>query len=355
MTDAQVARSRVDVDRLRAEIDLVEVVGRYVPLKKNGREWHGRCPFHEERSPSFTVNPIKGFVHCFGCGAHHDVIGFLMRQCNVSFREACEQLGHREYGPAAEIRKAAAPRQRELNWVPLLPVPDDAPALIGEDGWTLGVWNQNKTKFSRMKPARADAYRDAAGRLLGYVLRLEFSDGGKITPTVTWCVGPDGTEQWCMRRFPAMRPLYGLDDIAAKPDAPVLIVEGEKCRAAGAGALPMYAVASWPGGGKGIGYVDWRPLKGREVVLWPDADQPGRDAMLGWIDHSGQLHRGVAQHAHREGAKSLRMVDPDGMPKGWDIADALGPDEWSARQLATWASHRIVELDVATELRRSAR
>jgi hypothetical protein len=362
MTQAQMERSRVDVDALRATVDLAEVVGRYVQLKRNGRELHGLCPFHDERSPSFTVNPAKGFVHCFGCGAHHDVVGFVMRIANVDFRQACEQLGHRDFGPAAAIKKSAAPRQREVNWVPLLPVPEDAPALIGDDGWTLGIWNQNKTRhgkhvpgFSRMKPARADAYRDAAGRLLGYVLRIEFEDGKKITPTVTWCVGPDGTEQWCMRRFPTMRPLYGLDDIAAKPDAPVLIVEGEKCRAAGAGALPMYAVASWPGGGKGIGYVDWRSLKDRDVVLWPDADQAGRDAMLGWIDHSGLLHRGVAQHAHAAGAKSIRMVDPDGMPKGWDIADALGPDEWTPRQLAIWASHRVAEINVAIEPNRVAR
>lgn len=355
---AGVERSRIDVDRLRAEIDLVEVVGRYVTLKKNGREWHGLCPFHDERSPSFTVNPAKGFVHCFGCGAHHDVIGFVMRRCDLEFREACEQLGHREFTPAvAEIRKAPAPRQRDVTWVPLLPVPEDAPALLDASGWTLGIWNQNKSKFSRMKPTRADAYRDAHGRLLGYVLRIEFDDGKKITPTVTWCVGPDGTEQWCMRRFPEMRPMYGLDDLAAKPDAPVLIPEGEKCRAAGAGAFGQYAVASWPGGSKGIGYVDWRALRGRDVVLWPDADPAGYEAMLGWIDHAGLLHRGVAQHAHAVGARSIRMVDPDGMPKGWDIADALDPDgdAWTPRQLAAWAAQRVVEIDVAIEPRRVAR
>jgi hypothetical protein len=358
MTQGQgssVAHARIDTEALLASVDLAEVVSRYVKLKANGREFHGLCPFHDERTPSFTVNPAKGFVHCFGCGAHHDAIGFVMRQCNVDFLQACEQLGHRQFAPAAPVRKIAASRQREVNWVPLLPVPDDAPPLVGADGWTLGIWNQNKTKFSRMKPARADAYLDAEGRLLGYVLRIEFDDGKKITPMVTWCVGPNGTQQWCMRRFPAMRPMLGLDAIALKPRAPVLVVEGEKCRAAGAGALPMYAVASWPGGSKGIGYVDWRALRGRDVVLWPDADEPGKSAMLGWIDHSGQLHRGVAQHAHAAGAASIRMVDPDGMPKGWDIADALDQDHWTPRQLAAWASHRVVEIGIAIQPHRSAR
>lgn len=351
------AHGRIDVDALLARVDLGEVVSRYVKLKPSGREFHGLCPFHDERTPSFTVNPEKGFVHCFGCGAHHDAIGFVMRCANVDFIEACERLGHRDLPDAAPIKRTVTARQREVNWVPLLPVPEHAPALVGEDGWTLGVWNQNKRKFSRMKPARADAYLDAAGRLLGYVLRLEFDDGGKITPTVTWCVGPDGTEQWCMRRFPTMRPMLGLDALAALPDAPVLVVEGEKCRAAGAGALPMYAVASWPGGGKGIGYVDWRPLRGRDVVLWPDADSAGRDAMLGWIHHDGTLRRGVAQHAHAVGARSIRMIDPDGMPKGWDIADALDPaiEGWTPRQLATWAAQRVVEIDITIEPQRRAR
>lgn len=347
--------ARIDVAGLRASVDLVDVVGRYVNLKKNGREWHGLCPFHQERSPSFTVNPEKGFVHCFGCGVHHDVIGFVMHIAGLDFVAACEQLGHREFAPAIVKQRPAPSAPPEANWVPLLPVPDHAPPLVGEDGWTVGIWNQNRGRFSRMRPARSDAYRDARGRLLGYVLRLEFQDGGKITPTVTWCVGPDGTEQWCMRRFPTMRPLYGLDDLAAKPNAPVLIPEGEKCRAAGAGALPMYAVVSWPGGSKGIGYVDWRALEGRDVVLWPDADDSGREAMLGWIDYAGKLHRGVAQHARLAGARSIRMVDPDGMPKGWDMADALLVDGWTPRQLATWAGSRVVDIDVVVEPQRSAR
>jgi hypothetical protein len=175
-----------------------------------------------------------------------------------------------------------------------------------------------------------------------------------LSMQVATITGPDGTRKLWVRPG----EFYGLEpgeSVAQWEWPPVLIVEGEKCRAAGAGALPMYAVISWPGGGKGIGYVDWRALEGRDVVLWPDADQAGREAMLGWIDHSGLLHRGVAQHAHAAGAKSLRMVDPDGMPKGWDIADALGPDEWSPRQLATWAAHRVVELDVTVEPKRSAK
>ena len=335
---------RVDVDALRNSIDLVDVVGRYVQLKKDGSEWKGRCPFHDERTPSFYVSPAKGFVHCFGCGAHHDAIGFLQRYEGIDFRTACERLGGRDFVAAdgCSPPKAAAQPDPCGKWVPLLPVPVDAPDLIGADGWTVPIWNPKRARMSRFKPARADAYRDAAGRLLGYVLRCEFNDG-KITPTVTWCIGPDGAMQWAIRPFPRPMPLCGLDDLQAKPAAPVLLVEGEKCRAAGAGALPMYAVLAWPGGSKGIPYVDWSPLEGRDVVLWPDADRPGREAMLGHSNYAGLQQPGVAHLLHAAGVRSMRCVDTEGQPKGWDIADAI-EDGWSPRQLATWAAHRVADI-----------
>jgi DNA primase len=80
------------LDELRARISLAEVVGRRVALQKRGREYTGLCPFHKEKTPSFNVVEEKGFYHCFGCGAHGDVIGFAMQTQNLSFREAVEEL-----------------------------------------------------------------------------------------------------------------------------------------------------------------------------------------------------------------------------------------------------------------------
>lgn len=334
---------RVDVESLRARVDLVQVVSQYVALKKDGKEWRGCCPFHSERTPSFFVSPAKGFVHCFGCGAHHDVIGVVQRCEGLDFVDACKRLDGEVFAAQAQPAQVAAV-PREGKWVPLLPVPDDAPALIRQDGWTVPIWNPKRMRHSRFQPARVFDYRDAASSLLGYVLRCEFADG-KITPTITWCIGPDGAMQWCIQPFPRPRPLYGLDALAARPDAPVLLVEGEKCRAAGAGALPMYVAVAWPGGGKGVPYVDWRPLSGRDVVLWPDADEPGRQAMLGYSDYTGRFHAGVAQHLHRAGVRSMRFVDVVGQPDGWDIADAID-DGWTPRQIAAWASHRVADVDV---------
>ncbi len=73
-------------------VDIVDVVGRYVQLKKGGANFMGLCPFHNEKSPSFTVSPTKQFYHCFGCGAHGTAIGFLMEHAGLTFPEAVNEL-----------------------------------------------------------------------------------------------------------------------------------------------------------------------------------------------------------------------------------------------------------------------
>lgn len=80
------------LDELRNRIPVSSVVGRRVKLTRKGREHQGLCPFHNEKTPSFTVNEDKGFFHCFGCGAHGDSIGFEMRAGHLSFTEAVEKL-----------------------------------------------------------------------------------------------------------------------------------------------------------------------------------------------------------------------------------------------------------------------
>jgi len=80
------------IDDLIARADVVEVIGKRIQLKKAGREFKACCPFHDEKTPSFTVSPGKGFYHCFGCGAHGTAIGFLMEYEHMSFVEAIEGL-----------------------------------------------------------------------------------------------------------------------------------------------------------------------------------------------------------------------------------------------------------------------
>jgi DNA primase len=102
------------IDDLLERTDLVELIQRYVPLKKSGSEFAACCPFHSENTPSFYVSPQKQFYHCFGCGAHGTAISFLMEHENLSFPEAIGQLAEwaglevpREAGGAAESEPTA--------------------------------------------------------------------------------------------------------------------------------------------------------------------------------------------------------------------------------------------------------
>ena len=82
-------------DELRAKISIADVVGQKVKLTRKGREHTGLCPFHNEKTPSFTVNEAKGFYHCFGCGAHGDIIKFEMDANGLTFIDAVEKLAHK--------------------------------------------------------------------------------------------------------------------------------------------------------------------------------------------------------------------------------------------------------------------
>ena len=93
------------IDELLNRIDIVDVIEARVPLKKAGREFQACCPFHNEKTPSFTVSPGKQFYHCFGCGAHGSAVGFLMDYENLSFPEAIEELAR---SAGMEIPREAA-------------------------------------------------------------------------------------------------------------------------------------------------------------------------------------------------------------------------------------------------------
>jgi DNA primase len=83
------------IDEVVARSDIVEIIGARVPLKKSGREFKACCPFHNEKSPSFWVSPDKQFYHCFGCGVHGTVIGFLMQYEKMEFLDAVADLAQR--------------------------------------------------------------------------------------------------------------------------------------------------------------------------------------------------------------------------------------------------------------------
>jgi hypothetical protein len=322
---------KIDTAALLSRVDIVKVIDGYVPLVKRGAEYEACCPFHTENSPSFKVNPVKQFYHCFGCGAHGDAIAFVMQFAGLDFKAAVEALGGDvPLVPSGSVPVPAPERVKKVSpWqavVPALPAAGPAPKANPDRGLPSKVWD----------------YRDADGRLMGYVYRFDIPGGRKeVLPLVTAVNSDTGAQEWRWMGFPEPRPMYGLDRLAARPDATVLLVEGEKCADVGHAELPDLVVVSWPGGGKADSKVDWSPLAGRKVVTWADADAKRvpltpEEKAAGVEQSSRPLladedQPGIQTMARiREKLRSIdckvwdvRLPPAGSKPDGWDIADAV--------------------------------
>ena len=112
------------IDELLAKVDIVDIIDEHVPLKKGGANYMACCPFHKEKSASFSVSPHKQFYHCFGCGAHGSAIGFIMEYQGLSFTEAVQYLADRigmavpktrGREEAPEVRQARKKKQQTLE------------------------------------------------------------------------------------------------------------------------------------------------------------------------------------------------------------------------------------------------
>ncbi len=168
------------------------------------------------------------------------------------------------------------------------------------------------------------AYKNSDGAVLGYVLRWDAHNGSgkEIRPATYWRNAGKGS--WQLKTWPGKRPLFGLNQLAARSDAIVLLTEGEKAAVAvehgplaDAFTWAKQAVigVTWPGGVNAIAHADFSPLAGRDVILLPDNDQPGEEAADALVSVLGQI-----------GLKRLRRWHaPTQAPNKWDIADAV-PD-----------------------------
>jgi putative DNA primase/helicase len=228
------------------------------------------------------------------------------------------------FAPLSLAEAEAAPTEvaaDEEKVAPVIPVPEDAPAAHFRHA-ELG------------EPSATWTYKDEAGRLLGHVARFETPSGKQILPR-TCCRLPDGAHAWRWRAFAPPRPLYGLDRLAARPDAIVLVVEGEKTADAAQQHFPNYVALTWPGGSNSASKADWSVLAGRRVVIWPDADGPGRKAAA----ESAKLVTAA-------GAASVaEVVVPDGLPDGWDLADPV-PEQLRIADLLASARPRAPDVEL---------
>ena len=357
-----------ELDRVKRETDIAGLIGSYVKLEKAGAEYKGLCPFHNEKTPSFSVSPAKQFYHCYGCGAHGDVFDFLIEHAGMRFRDAASALGARvdDGQPAASL-----PAPREMPPPPA----EHSAAPDAEDGryQRLEVAGEGmpaapKVHFKLGQPSSVHPYYRADGAVYGYVYRFAVRRPDGTVGKETWPVTPwldNGKPKWRWQAMADPRPLYGLHDLAEALErlpadqVTVLLVEGEKPVDAAKPALAAQGVTdvvvmSWPGGCKAAmrpDRNDWSPLAGLRVVQWPDCDskrakltaeeaaagveqtskpllpeheQPGVAAM----DAIGQVLLGMGCTVSR-----VSIAPPGSIDDGWDIADAidqLEPEEWLA-------------------------
>lgn len=177
-------------------------------------------------------------------------------------------------------------------------------------------------------PSGLWTYRDADGKLLFYIARYEPDDGGrKIYRPWSW---DRISESWMAKMWPSPRPLYGLEILRESTDKPVLIVEGEKaCDAARKICGHIYNCISWPCGANATEKVDWSPVFGKKVLIWPDADDAGIQAQSSIIEKIS------------EQAVEIKVVSVDDAPEGWDLADGLNTDGWTWNEMREWAKKRI--------------
>lgn len=198
----------------------------------------------------------------------------------------------------------AGSRPAPDDWTPIIPVPADAPQLTNaiiarwvRPGYTLTAgWR----------------YLDTQGNLLGCVVRCDGSGDKDIVP-LTFSVGPNGAREWRKKSWTSQRPLYGLDRLAARPDAPVIVAEGEKAADAAETLFKDHVGITSPGGSNAAGKADWSALNGRKVIVWPDHDEPGE-----------KYAADVARLASQAGALAVSVVSvPGSFPDKWDLADQI--------------------------------
>lgn len=232
-------------------------------------------------------------------------------------------------GAPNKTRHDVTQKASEPPAVCVMPVPENAPP-------------PPKAHSRHGAPAARYEYRAADGRVNFYHDRYEPKGERKqFSPLTLWRL-PSGVMRWQFKAPPGPRPIYGLDWLTTKANAQVVIVEGEKARAAAESLLPDAVVICWQGGALAVAKADWRALAGRAVILWPDADEPGKacmDKLAVLLQHAGatsvhgvHLDRLALDAAtDKKGSPTLTQGAP--LASGDDAADMVARG-WTAAHMA---------------------
>jgi 5S rRNA maturation endonuclease (ribonuclease M5) len=232
------------------------------------------------------------------------------------------------------IRKVFYPmEQREVkmhmnqdikkDWTPILPIPK------GIEFPDLENHGYLKYMFDEYDYEDKYAYTNEKNEILGYVIRLNKKDKtSKKLPTLTYCKNISGNCNWYWRGFQDKSYIYNVYELLNNLNKEVLIVEGEKTANAAKQKFPNYVVITFYGGVNAYDRVDWSPLKGRTITIWPDADQAGMDAVNGIIKSLTKYGIEMVSTLHH----NFSYVN---LPKGWDLADEF-PEGMDLSTALTW-------------------
>ncbi len=323
--------------------------------QREGYEYKALNPTRaDQRKGSFSINMNNGSWADFATDDKGgDLISLYKYLNDCSMVDAAKAVAQRlsisidSDAPKSTPAQAKDGDKRRSDWTPVLPVPESVP-------------EPPKAHIKRGKPSMAPwAYRDSDGRLLGMIYRFEKSDFGKeILPCVWTRNEKTGATEWRWMAFPVPRPLYGLDRLAARSDCSVLLVEGEKCADAAARELKNSVVMTWPGGAEAYEKVDWSPLAGRRVVIFPDCDAQrekcSRAEVASGVEPNGKPILPESKQPGMSAAENIakRLVEigcrvkivnipkPGEKPGGWDIADLIA-EGVTGDDLAKWICGRL--------------
>jgi uncharacterized protein (DUF927 family) len=241
--------------------------------KCQGREYLPLNPKRDDKHPgSFSINMDSGVWGEYATGDKGgDLVSLAAYIFGCNNGEAAKRLG--DFLGLSEVHTCA------LNQPP--------PPKAKENGSPAGGWVFVPFAPADAPPLPAPPYRyakryrytSAAGALAFVVDRVEKGDGTKEFKQVSLWRSQSGALKWRFKAPLHPRPLYGLQDLTTRNNAPVMVCEGEKATEAARELFPAFVVVCWPGGGNAVGYADFSPLAGRDVTLWHDLDDVGREAM----------------------------------------------------------------------------
>lgn len=231
-----------------------------------------------------------------------DVIHFMALRDGISDLQAAERIaGHKAESPARGQEASARPAGRGRRKAAAAIAPDTADADEKLSRYVSGSWHA--AKFGRVAATWRYRTGDGSGSFLAVVRFEKDTEDGRQKSVLPFYFGVDGL--WHSGNpYPARRPLFNLDQLCADKDKPVLVVEGEKCASV---RVPGFITTTWASGALSVNKTDWSPLAGRKVLVWPDADEPGRKAA----------------RSIKALVPAAEILDVQGRPEGWDIADAV--------------------------------